>query len=106
MKGGGEKGRDEERTRKEGKKIVREERRVRVRERREQEREERHNQLLKQLKESQPAVPQTVNITQTKLLLMKETDDIESFIRQLKIAFKSGGIDGEMEASYADPIDS
>ena len=71
----------------------REERRERDRERREQKREEGHHQLLAKLKESQPAVPQMVNITQTKLPLMKETDNIEAFIKQLEIAFKSAGID-------------
>ena len=58
---------------------------------REQRREQRQQQLLLQLRESQPAVPQNVTVTQTKLPLMKQMDELEPFLIQLEIALKSGG---------------
>ena len=54
----------------------------------EQEREEQHQQLIRQLKESQPAVPQNVHIQQTKLPTMNESDEVDVFVSQLEIALK------------------
>ena len=71
---------------------VREEQREKESENREQEREERHCQLLRQLKDSQPAAPQMVNITQTKLPLMKDTDDVEIFVKQLETVMRSADV--------------
>ena len=58
----------------------------------EERREQKQQQLILQLRDSQPAVPQTVNITQNKLPPMTDSDDIEAFITQLEIAMKSAGI--------------
>ena len=59
------------------------------RRREEDRREERQQQLMLQLRQSQPAVPQTVQITQNKLPTMTESDDLEAFVTQLEIAMKS-----------------
>ena len=45
-----------------------------------------------QLRESQPAVPQTVQITRNKLPTMTESDVLEAFVVQLEIAKKSAGL--------------
>ena len=71
---------------------VREERKEKERENREQEREERHCQLLRQLKDSQPAVPEIVKITQMKLPLMKDTDGVEIFVKQLETVMRSADV--------------
>ena len=49
-------------------------------ERREEERERREARLITTLKEAQSAVPQRVTINNHKVLQMKETDDLESFL--------------------------
>ena len=59
---------------------------------REERREERQQQMILQLRASQPAVPQTVQITQSKLPVMTEKDDVEAFVNQLEIAMKSAGL--------------
>ena len=61
------------------------------RRREEREREDRHRQLIQQLQDRQPAVPQTVHVSQLTLPSMKESDDIEEFITCLEIALKSAG---------------
>ena len=53
-----------------------------------------------QLRESQPAVPQTVQITQNKLPTMTESDDLEAFVTQLEIAMNP---QNKVEASHAYP---
>ena len=80
--------REEERRKEEDR---REEERV-ERRREEDRREERQQQLMLQLRESKPAVPQTVQITQNKLPTMTESDDLEAFVTQLEIAMKSVGL--------------
>ena len=49
-------------------------------------------QLLQQLKEAQPVVPQQVHINQHKLSQMMDKDDLEVFIRQLEIALRTANI--------------
>ena len=46
----------------------------------ERDREARQAELLTQLKQAQPAVPQQVTIQQQKLPQMREKDDIELFV--------------------------
>ena len=71
---------------------IREELREEKREVAEREREIRHQQLIIQLTDTRPTVPQTVNVSQTRLPLMKESDEVEIFVNQLEIALKTGGI--------------
>ena len=56
-------------------------------------REERQLELLAQLKEAQPAVPQQVTINQHKLPLMTKEDDLEIFVRQLEVALRTERIE-------------
>ena len=59
---------------------------------REQKREERQIQLLTQLKEAQPTIPQQVTINQHKLPMMTKDDDVEIFVRQLEVALRTARV--------------
>ena len=72
--------------------VEKEEKRIRDERERESRREERQLELLAQLKEAQPVVPQQVHINQHKLPLMTDKDDMKVFLRQLEIALRTAHI--------------
>ena len=65
------------------------------------ERKDRHHQLLQQLQNTQPPVPQTVHVSQTILPSMKESDDIVEFIRCLEMTLRSAS--SHRETCLIDP---
>ena len=73
----------------------REERRVEREEKREEEREAREARLLETLRATQPAVPQKVTINSNRLPVMKQGDNIETFLPQLRGALVSLNIPEE-----------
>ena len=78
--------RDREERQREIERSEREVRKERQDKDRELQREERQAELLAQLKEAQPVVPQQITIQKEELPRMKDKDDLELFITQLEAA--------------------
>ena len=68
--------------------------------RRERDRELRQLQLIQQLKEAQPVVPQQVHVNQMKLPMMTDNDEVEPFLRHLEIALKTALIPEDRWKQY------
>ena len=66
----------------------------------ERDREERQQQLIRQLKEAQAAVPQQITIQHHKLPKMNEKDDLELFIQQVEAALVSSDIPRDKWTNY------
>ena len=72
--------------------LKREERKEREESEREDRRDERQLQLLAQLKDTQPAVPQQVTVQNHKLPQMNERDEVDIFVQQLEAAMVASDI--------------
>ena len=97
--------RQEEKREEREREAIREERRVNE----EHNREERQLQLIAQLKEAQPAVPQQVTMQNHKLPQMNEKNDLEVFVNQLEAGLVSSDhryTQGLMEEIPPLPVDS
>ena len=84
--------RDREERQREIERSEREVRKERQDKDRELQREERQAELLAQLKEAQPVVPQQITIQKEELPRMKDKDDLELFITQLEAALVASEI--------------
>ena len=88
--------RQRDREEEERRRIEREERREEERreqeERRRNDDREREERIIRTLKQSQPTIPQTVTIVNSKLPDMKDNEDIDTFIAMFEAALTAGNV--------------